>query len=90
MAPISIEEGGLRTYDGFGLPAFVEWQKVKRIRRISFGLGVKWLLLDDGRPFLKLAGMPVFVEDKADVLRQVKANAGAEHVLTRALEKNGF
>ena len=52
--------------------------------------GLKWLLLDDGRSYFVLAGIPIFMKDKQGFYQDVVKFAGKEHVLVKALERNGF
>lgn len=88
--PITVQTDGIHTYDGFGAKAFVRWQDIKRTRNMILWPGLKWLLLDDGRGYMKLAGVPVFMKDKSGFYQEVLKLVGEDHVLAVALRDNGF
>ena len=52
--------------------------------------GLRWILLDDGKPYLKMAGIPVFILDRATFYDDVVAVVGQHHVVSLALKRNGF
>ena len=90
LAPIRVRVEGIETYDGFGRKVFVRWQDIKRTRNMILWPGLKWLLLDDGRGYFWLAGIPVFLKDKPAFYRDVVDVAGKDHVIVAALQRNGF
>ena len=89
-SPIIVEKDGIRTYDGFGIKAFVRWEDIKSTRKMVIWPGLRWILLDDGKPYLKMAGIPVFSLDRATFYDDVVAVVGQHHVVSLALKRNGF
>ena len=89
-APISVQSDGIHTYDGMGSKAFVRWSQIKRVRNMWLSPGLKWLLLDDGRGYIKLAGIPVFIKERSAFYREVVKAVGEDHIVSKALRENGF
>jgi len=90
ITPIVITADGIHTYDGFGVKAFVRWQDVRKTGNMILWPGLSWLLLDDGRNYFRLAGIPLFVEDRNALYEQIVRMAGEGHVVAVSLRERGF
>jgi hypothetical protein len=90
FTPIMVETDGISTYSFLGMRTFVRWNDVTKIKNFVLGPGLKWILLDDGRPYFKLACVPIFVKDRPAFYRDVFNSAGETHIVTQTLRGNGF
>lgn len=90
LTPIHVRAEGIDTYNGFGLKAFVRWENIRGTRNMFGWPGLKWLLLDDGKSYFVLAGIPTFMKDKEAFFQDVVRYAGTDHIVVKALETNGF
>lgn len=90
FTPIAVEADGISTYSVLGMRTFVRWNDVTKIKNFVLGPGLKWILLDDGRSYLKLPCVPIFVKDRTTFYRDVFNSAGETHIVTQTLRENGF
>ena len=90
FTPIVVETDGISTYSFLGMRTFVRWNDVTKIKNFVLGPGLKWILLDGGRSYLKLPCVPIFVKDRATFYRDVFNSAGETHIVTQTLRENGF
>jgi hypothetical protein len=77
---VRVDADGIRSYNAWGLPAFLEWRQMVRVRPCRL-LNLRYLRLDrlGTRPVLWL---PIFLKDPAAFERAVREFVGENNALT--------